>query len=132
MKEINIIGAIILKSEIPDDFKASNSRFSARSPKVINEESKTDNGSASGTRVAEVYRRNSAMTLNSRPFPIRSSIYFQRNCMRSINMTKKKVRINGPMNDFITRRCNFFTSPNIFSYTIKTQTKLNYFWKERV
>lgn len=111
-------GAIILKSETPEDFKASNSRFSARFPKVIKDDSRTDKGRARGTSVAVVYKRNSAMTLNSSPFPIRSSMYFHRNCMRSIKTTKKKVRINGPMKDFITRRCNFFTSQNIYSYTI--------------
>ena len=128
---MNMIGAIIRKSDMPDDLNASSSRFSARLPNVIKEASRTESGKASGTSVAVVYKRNSAITLNSSPFPISSSIYFQRNCIRSINTTKKKVRINGPTNDFITRRCNFFTSPNIYSYTINAN-KVKLFLERKI
>ena len=47
------IGRITLNSDIPDDFKAVSSLFSARFPKVMIEENRTANGKASGMSVAE-------------------------------------------------------------------------------
>jgi hypothetical protein len=100
--EITITGAIILTRDMPEDLNASSSRFSARFPKVIRLARSTARGRAMGTRLALVYSRNSEITFISRPFPIRSSIYFQRNCIRSIKMTKKNVSMNGPIKDFMT------------------------------
>jgi hypothetical protein len=53
-------------------------------------------------------------------------MYFQRNCMRSTKMTKKKVRTSGPIKDFITSKCSFFTAREMYPL-ISTKTKLTYF-----
>lgn len=41
-------GIIIFRSESPEDFNATSSKCSPRFPKVINDESKMESGSASG------------------------------------------------------------------------------------
>ncbi len=48
--------------------------------------------------VVETYAVNSAMSAKPNPFPTRSSIYFQKNCITSTNKVMKKVAINGPIN----------------------------------
>jgi hypothetical protein len=45
-------------------------------------------------------------------------------------MTKKKVRIKGPINDFITSRCSFFT-PIPFRVQGFNVYKVNLFWEEK-
>ncbi len=52
--EMTITGLMILTSEIPEDLNASNSRFSARFPKVIRLASRTARGMARGTSVTVV------------------------------------------------------------------------------
>jgi len=98
-----ISGLMILLRETPDVFMASSSRFSPMFPNVISEASKIARGRANGTMLALEYRRNSPSIFNSSPFPTRSSIYFQRNCISSMKITRKKVRKRGPINDFITK-----------------------------
>jgi len=66
---ITITGAIILTSDMPDDFNANSSRFSARFPKVIRLARSTARGKAMGTRLALVYRRNSEITLHLQTLP---------------------------------------------------------------
>ncbi|OQC44775.1 MAG: hypothetical protein BWX59_01693 [Bacteroidetes bacterium ADurb.Bin028] len=92
----NISGTIILGSDIPADFMARSSLFSPRFPKVISEASSVANGRAIGTRPAEAYISNSTITSHSSPLPTKSSMYFHRNCIRSMNMAMKKVITNGP------------------------------------
>lgn len=65
------------------------------------DDSNTARGNAMGTRLAEVYISNSAITGNSRPLPTKSSMYFQRNCINSTNTTMKNVSMNGPRKDLI-------------------------------
>ena len=48
-----IRGFIILMREIPEAFRASNSFFSPRLPKVIMDANSTDKGKARGTQLAE-------------------------------------------------------------------------------
>ena len=45
-------GRIKRSNEMPEDFTATNSRLSPRFPNVINDESKTASGKASGTNAA--------------------------------------------------------------------------------
>ncbi len=52
---------------------------------------------------------SSMITETSSPFPIKSSMYFQQNCMMSMNMEMKKVTTKGPANERILKRVNFFT-----------------------
>jgi len=58
-------------------------------------------GKAYDTKVEDAKNNNFAITKSSRPFPTRSSMYFQRNWRRSINKEMKKVNTNGPKNDLI-------------------------------
>ena len=53
-KDITITGFMIRTREIPEDLKASSSRFSARFPKVIRLASSTASGMARGTSDALV------------------------------------------------------------------------------
>jgi hypothetical protein len=48
-----INGRMILERDKPLDFKAVNSLFSEKFPKVIKEEINMDNGNASGIRLAD-------------------------------------------------------------------------------
>ena len=80
-----------MKKDIPDDFKAINSDFSERLPNVIIEDNKTESGKAIGTSVQEAYNNNSKIKNKSNPFPIKSSIYFHKNCIKSIKMIIEKV-----------------------------------------
>jgi len=103
------IGNIIRDSDIPADLRASNSKFSPRLPNVINEASKMARGSDNGTKDAAAYNMSSLNVDRDNPLPIRSSIYFHRNCMIRIKRVIKKVRMSGPMYDFNIKRCSFFT-----------------------
>ena len=84
-------GFVIWKKDIPDDFKAINSDFSDRLPNVIIEDNKTASGKARGTNVQEAYNNSSKIKFKSNPFPIKSSIYFHKNCINSIKMIIEKV-----------------------------------------
>ena len=53
---------------------------------------------------------------NSRPFPIKSSIYFQRNCINSINITVVNVNINGFIKDENINFLKMFTLTNVMCY----------------
>ena len=48
------------------------------------------------------------MTVILNPFPIRSSIQTQKNCMMRINMEMIRVTKNGPINDLKLNRYNLF------------------------
>jgi hypothetical protein len=73
------------------------------------DESKMARGSAMGTRRADAYTINSKITVHSNPFPARSSMYFQRNCINKMKSEIKKVRTKGPIYDFNINECNRFT-----------------------
>ena len=76
---------------MPEDFNAINSDFSERFPIVIIEDNNTAKGSAIGTSVHEAYINNSKINDISNPFPIKSSMYFQRNCINNIKITIENV-----------------------------------------
>ena len=79
----------------PIEFIAVNSEFSDRLPVNIIDANKIANGSAMGIKVMLEYHSNSMIIFNSNPFQIKSSIYFQRNCINKMVMTIEKVRKNG-------------------------------------
>ena len=66
-------GAIILRSAMPADFMAVNSKSSPILPKEIREESRMANGMAVGTNVMLAYQKNLPSNSIDKPFPIRSS-----------------------------------------------------------
>jgi hypothetical protein len=90
---------MIRYKESPLDFNAVNSLFSERFPKVIMDESKIANGSARGIKLADIYNNNSRITNVPSPFPMRSSRYFQKNCMTNMNMEIARVTRKGPAKD---------------------------------
>ena len=47
------------------------------------------------------------MMFNSNPLPIKSSRYFQTNCISKMNRMRMKVRMNGPKKDLMIRRLSF-------------------------
>ena len=99
---------MIWKKEIPEDFNAINSDFSERFPIVIIEESRTAKGKAIGTNVHDAQSINSKINDVSNPFPIKSSIYFQRNCIKRIKITIEKVYRKGFIKAIRIDLFNFF------------------------
>ena len=67
-------GVRILVREIPADFIAMSSLFSASWPTVITEASNVASGSESGSMVALPQPRNSSIILIPRPLPTSSSM----------------------------------------------------------
>jgi hypothetical protein len=70
-------------------------------------------GSAIATFVADAYISNSRITYHSKPFPIRSSMYLNKNNINKMNMTMKKVTIKGFKKALNTNKCTFFTGIKI-------------------
>jgi len=60
------------------------------------DESKIAKGSASGIKLAETKNNNSKITVIEIPFPIKSSMYFHKNCRININIEIQNVTIKGP------------------------------------
>jgi len=98
-------------NEMPADFMATSSKLSPRFPNVINDESKTANGRANGTSAAVWYHVNSRMIPVLNPFPTKSSIHNQKNCMINTKSVIKNVATNGPMNAFIINISSFLIKP---------------------
>ena len=96
--KVIIKGRMMWINEIPADFIAKSSNRSPRLPKVINEANSTANGKAIGTRLRAAYINIYAITAMSIPFPTMSSIYFQRNCINTINRQMPKVMKNNGRN----------------------------------
>jgi hypothetical protein len=62
------------------------------------------NGRANGISEAETKNNNSRITKTPKPLPIKSSMYFQKNCMINMNMEIQKVTTKGPIKDRILKR----------------------------
>lgn len=127
---ITVKGLIILRREKPLDFSAVNSLFSEKFPKVMREESKIERGSASGIKLAETNNSNSKITQILSPFPIKSSIYTQKNCMMSINIAMTSVMKNGPIKERILKRYSrfnyFFYKSRITSLILRSNQSLEF------
>ena len=106
-KQINnttpVKGLKILYNDKPDDFNAVNSLFSAKFPIVMMEDKSIARGKAKGIKLAETKNRSSKITPTPIPFPIKSSMYFQKNCMISMNMEIQNVTTKGPAKDLILK-----------------------------
>ncbi|OIQ68656.1 hypothetical protein GALL_497500 [mine drainage metagenome] len=79
------------------------------------EESKTERGKAICTLVAEAYIISSTITYHSKPLPIRSSMYLNKNNINNTNITIRKVTKKGLMNDLRIKRCIFFIRMTCFA-----------------
>ena len=93
----------------PIELIAVISDFSASPPTSIIDASNTASGSAIGMSVILEYISNSKIISMSKPLPIKSSIYFQRNCINKINITTEKLRKKGRRNDVKINFWNMFT-----------------------
>jgi hypothetical protein len=69
-----------------------------------------DNGNANGTTLNEKRTSSFRIKLNSKPFPTKSSIYFQRNCIKNMNSEMKNVNITGQINEKKTTLSTFFNA----------------------
>jgi hypothetical protein len=101
-------GIKIRPRDMPDDFAATSSYLSPRFPKVISEANKTVKDNANGTKVSEEYHNSLRITLNSKPLPARSSIYFHKNCIINTNIDNVNVMSSGGKKDFMTNLSSFF------------------------
>tara|TARA_B100001250_G_scaffold352185_1_gene324800 strand:- start:519 stop:764 length:246 start_codon:yes stop_codon:yes gene_type:complete len=68
------------------------------------------NGSAMGINVMVEYHSNSTIIYHSNPFPIKSSIYFQRNCIKRIMTTIENVKKKGRTKEEKINFLNMFKS----------------------
>ena len=119
-KEIPAIRTATIKSGlikrsrgIPADLMATNSKLSPRLPKVMMEESSKARGKARGTQLTATSPVKCANVGRSSPFPTRSSIYNQKNCITNTNKAIKNVAKNGPIKDFIIKASSFLITLQI-------------------
>jgi len=100
-------GRIKRKSGIPAALIATSSKLSPRFPKVMIEENSKESGRAVGTQKSVTNPTNFNTVSISKPFPTKSSMYNQKNCMVSTNKEMAKAPIKGPMKDLIIRISSF-------------------------
>jgi hypothetical protein len=101
-------GLMNRSNEIPADLIATNSKLSPRFPNVMIDDIKIDRGKANGIAVAVTYAVSFMILEISNPFPTKSSMYFQKNCITKMNRVMKKVAMNGPMKDLRMSLSSFF------------------------
>lgn len=96
-----------LVREIPAALMATSSNFSPKFPNVMIEEKSNAKGNAMGTQNNATKPTNFKTVTKSKPFPTKSSIYNQKNCMVSTNREIAKAAIKGPINDRIINMSSF-------------------------
>lgn len=101
-------GRINLMSEIPAALIATSSNFSPRFPKVMMDENNKASGKAMGTQNKATSPINLSTVIKSSPFPTKSSIYNQKNCMVSTKREMANAAINGPIKERIISMSSFF------------------------
>ncbi len=94
--------------EMPAALMATNSNFSPRFPKVMIEEKSKARGNAMGTQNKATNPTNFKTVIKSNPFPTKSSIYNQKNCMVNTNKEIANAAIKGPIKDRIINMSSFF------------------------
>lgn len=93
---------------IPAALMATNSKVSPKFPKVMIEENKSASGKAVGTQNKVTSPTNFKTVIISRPFPTKSSMYNQKNCMVKTKIEIRNAAINGPIKDLIINMSSFF------------------------
>ena len=101
-------GRMKRNSGMPADLIATISKVSPRLPNVMMEESNSAMGNAKGITLAATYKISCRMVNISSPFPTKSSMYSQKNCMIKMNIAMRKVARKGPMKAFMINMSNFF------------------------
>ena len=72
------------------------------------DDNRTAKGRPIGTNVHEAYKSNSKIKFVSSPFPIKSSMYFHKNCISKIKITIEKVLKNGFIKAIVIDLLSFF------------------------
>ena len=100
-------GRIKRTNGIPADLIATNSKLSPRFPKVMIDENSNASGIAVVNMLTETRPTNFKMIKVSNPFPTRSSMYSQKNCMVSTKIEIVNAAKNGPIKALRISMSNF-------------------------
>ncbi len=92
---------------IPADLMAINSKLSPRLPKVMMEEKSNASGIAVVNILTDTRPTNFKMMNVSKPFPTKSSMYSQKNCMVSTKIEIVNAAKKGPMKALRISMSNF-------------------------
>ena len=109
---INGLNACI--NDMPAALIAVSSLLSPRLPNAMSDDSSMASGRACGTSMRLMYQKNCANTSIDRPLPISSSMYFQRNCIISMNWQMKNVPTKSSPNCLAMNLSNFFIRSIVF------------------
>ena len=94
-------------SGIPAALMAMSSKLSPKFPKVIMEENSNARGKAVVMVLTETKPINSKMVKRSKPFPTKSSMYSQKNCMVSTKVEIVSAAKKGPIKALRISMSNF-------------------------
>ncbi|CCZ43659.1 unknown [Bacteroides sp. CAG:545] len=119
-----IRGVRTLVNDMPADFMAISSLFSAICPTVITEARSVASGRESGSIVALPHPRNSSIILSPKPLPTSSSIYSHRYWSMRMNTTTIRIPKNGPKNDLMMNWSSFFIPYSFVCVTADSKLSL--------
>jgi len=100
-------GRIKRTSGMPAAFMAISSKLSPKFPKVIMDENNRDNGNAVVKMLTETNPISCKIVNRSSPFPTKSSMYNQKNCMVSTKVVIRSAAKKGPIKAFRISMSNF-------------------------
>lgn len=92
---------------------ATSSKLSPRLPKVIMAENNSANGSAVVKVLTDTSPINSKIVKRSSPFPTKSSMYNQKNCIVNTNIQMANAAKNGAMNARRISMSNFLNNVKV-------------------
>ena len=101
------MGRIKRINGIPAALIATNSKLSPKLPKVIIEENKRESGKERVMVLMATNPTNCMMVKKSNPFPTKSSMYNQKNCIVSTKVVMVSAAIKGPIKAFRISMSNF-------------------------
>ena len=103
-------GRINRTSGIPAALMAINSKLSPKLPKVMMDEKSNAKGNAVVMVLTETNPMSSKMVKISKPFPTKSSMYSQKNCMVSTKVEIVSAAKKGPMKALRISMSNFLNN----------------------
>ena len=107
-KIVNIkTGRIKRIKGIPAALMATSSKLSPKLPKVIMEENNKESGRDKVMVLIATNPTNCMMVKKSKPFPTKSSMYNQKNCMVSTKVVMVSAAKKGPIKAFRISMSNF-------------------------
>ena len=113
---MNSNGRIKRNKGIPEALIATNSKDSPKLPKVIIEEKSNARGNAVGTQNKVTKPTNFNKVMKSSPFPTKSSIYNQKNCMVNTKTEIANAAIKGPINERMMSMSSFFITLSFLNF----------------